>query len=93
MKNIVELVAPDPSVGLGGVDMLCDIAAEMDVDKLEPLADTEHGLFCATKRERMVNCRISSSVSMLREPWSFCPKKAGVISPPPGRRRWVAVSV
>ncbi len=45
VKNIVELVAPDPSVGLGGVDMLCDIAAEMDVDKLEPLADTEHGLF------------------------------------------------
>ena len=45
VKNIVKLVAPDPFVGLGGVDMLRDIAAEMDVDELEPFADAEHGLF------------------------------------------------
>lgn len=45
VKNIVELVAPDPSVRLGCVDMLCDAAAKVDVDKLETFADAEHGLF------------------------------------------------
>lgn len=45
VKNIVKLVAPDPSVGFGGVDMLRDVTAEMDVDELEPFADAENGLF------------------------------------------------
>lgn len=45
VKNIVKLVAPDPSVGFSGVDMLRDVAAEMDVDELEPFADAEYGLF------------------------------------------------
>lgn len=45
VKNIVKLVAPNPSVGFGGVDMLRDVAAEMDVDELEPFADAEYGLF------------------------------------------------
>lgn len=45
VKNIVKLVASDPSVGLGGIDMLRDVAAEVDVDELEPFADAEHGLF------------------------------------------------
>ncbi len=45
VKNIVKLVAPDPFVGFGGIDMLRDVAAEMDVDELEPFADAENGLF------------------------------------------------
>lgn len=49
VKNIVKLVAPDPFVVFGGVDMLCDVAAEMDVYKLEPFADTKHGLFLCHK--------------------------------------------
>ncbi len=49
VKDIVELVAPDPFVVLGGVDMLSDVAAEMDVDELKPFADTEHGLFLCRK--------------------------------------------
>lgn len=36
------------------------------------------------------NCRISSSVSMEREPLSLSPKKAGVISPPPGKEQALA---
>lgn len=49
VKNIVKLVAPDPSVSLGCVDMLRDAAAEVDVDKLETFADAEHGLFLRCK--------------------------------------------
>ncbi len=45
VKNIVKLVASDPFVGFGGVDMLCNAAAEVDVYELQPFADTEHGLF------------------------------------------------
>ena len=49
VKNIMKLVAVNPSVVLRRVDMLSDIAAEMDVDQLEPLADTEHGAFFCSK--------------------------------------------
>ena len=49
VKDIVKLVASDPSVVFGGVDMLCDVAAEMDVDELKPFADTEHGFFLCRK--------------------------------------------
>lgn len=41
VKDIVELIAADPPVGLGGVDMLRDVAAEMDVDELQSFADAE----------------------------------------------------
>lgn len=46
---IVKLIASDPFVDVGGGDVLCDAAAEMDVDKLQPFADTEHGLFLCHK--------------------------------------------
>lgn len=49
VKNIVELVASDPFVGFGGVDMLRDVAAEVDIYELKPFADTEHGLFLCGK--------------------------------------------
>lgn len=49
VKIIVELVAPDPFMGLGGVDMLCDVSAEMDIYKLKPFANAEHGLFLCCK--------------------------------------------
>lgn len=42
---IVKLIAFDPFVDIGGVYVLCDVSAEMDVDKLQPFADAEHGLF------------------------------------------------
>lgn len=51
---IVKLIASDPFVDIGGVDVLCDAAAEMDVDKLQPFADAEHGLFlCHKTREKL----------------------------------------
>lgn len=43
--DIVELITSDPFVGVGGADVLCHIAAKMDVDELKALADAEHGLF------------------------------------------------
>jgi len=49
VKDIVKLIASDPSVDFCGVDMLCDVAAKMDVDELKPFADTEHGLFLCRK--------------------------------------------
>lgn len=45
VKDRVELVAANPFMGIGGVNVLCDIAAEMNIDELKPFADTEHGLF------------------------------------------------
>lgn len=49
MVDIVKLVMPCPFVGVGGVDVLCDVTAEMDVDDLKPFADAEHGLFLCHK--------------------------------------------
>ncbi len=45
VKDRVELVAANPFMRIGGVNVLCDIAAEMNIDELKPFADTEHGLF------------------------------------------------
>lgn len=45
VKDIVELVASDPAVVICSVDVLEEIAAEMHVDDLEPLADTQHRFF------------------------------------------------
>lgn len=45
VENRVELVAADPFMRIGGVDVLCDVAAEMNIDELKPFADAEHGLF------------------------------------------------
>lgn len=49
VKDRVELVAANPFMRIGGVNVLCDIAAEMNIDKLMPFADTEHGLFLFNK--------------------------------------------
>lgn len=49
VKNRVELIAADPFMGAGGVDVLCDVAAEMNIDELKPFADAEHGLFLFDK--------------------------------------------
>ncbi len=49
VKDIMEPVAADPAVSLGGVDMLRDAAAEMNIDELESLADAEHRLFLCGK--------------------------------------------
>ena len=43
--DMVELVMSGPPVGFGGVNVLCDVAAEVDIDELKPFADAEHGLF------------------------------------------------
>ena len=80
--DVVLLIRAVPLVGSGSGDMLDDGAAEGDVDDLHPL--TEASSACI--------CRISSSVSMPREPRFAWPKKAGVMSPPPGSSRWVAAA-
>ena len=49
VKDRVELVAANPFMGIGGVNVLCGIAAEMNIDELMPFADTEHGLFLFNK--------------------------------------------
>lgn len=46
---IVKLIMTDPFMDAGGVDVLCDVAAEMDVDELKPFADSQHGLFFCHK--------------------------------------------
>lgn len=45
VKDRMELIAANPFMRIGGIDMLRDVAAEMDVDELEPFADAEYGLF------------------------------------------------
>ncbi len=45
----MELIVTDPFVGIGGVDVLRDVAAEVDVNKLKALADAKHGLFLCHK--------------------------------------------
>ena len=52
-----------------------------------PLQIPMTGIPAAIAMSRAWNCRMSSSVSTVREPLFFSPKKAGVISPPPGRIR------
>ena len=61
VKDIVKLVASDPSVVFGGVDMLCDIAAEMDVDELKPFADTERRVFLCRKTGLLLASRAECS--------------------------------
>lgn len=41
--DMVELIASGPFVTVCGDDVLNQIAAEMDIDHLQPLADAEHG--------------------------------------------------
>lgn len=48
--DAVHLVALFPLVQGGGVDVLADRAAQMNVDELKPFADPEHGLFLRHKK-------------------------------------------
>ena len=50
MIDAVQLVPADPFVPVRGVDVLCDVAAEIHIDELKALADTEHGLFFRCKK-------------------------------------------
>ena len=50
MINAVHLIPADPFVPVCGVDVLCDVAAEIHIDELKALADTEHGLFFRCKK-------------------------------------------
>ena len=67
--------------------ILYDRTAEGNIDDLHALADPDDRDSGGIAMSRAWNCRMSSSVSTVREPLFFSPKKAGVISPPPGRIR------
>lgn len=63
--NVVHLILSDPFVPVCSFDVLCDVAAEIHVDDLEALADTEHGLFFRYKeRERLKLQNIQLGVYM-----------------------------
>lgn len=65
MIHIVHLIPASPFVSVGGIDMLCDVAAEIYIDDLEALADTEHGLpFCCKKGERLKLQNVQLGVNM-----------------------------
>lgn len=49
VKDRMELIAANPFMRIGGGDVLCDVAAEMNVDELKPFADAQHGLFLFDK--------------------------------------------
>lgn len=50
MIDAVHLIFTDPFVPVCGVDVLRDVAAEIHIDELKALADTEHGLFFRRKK-------------------------------------------
>ena len=50
MIDAVHLIPADPFVPVCGVDVLRDVAAEVHIDDLKALADTEHGLFFRYKK-------------------------------------------
>lgn len=49
MIDAVHLIPADPFVPVCGVNVLRDVTAEIHIDDLEALADTEHGLFLRSK--------------------------------------------
>ena len=64
--HIVKLIVTSPFVDVGGVDVLCDVAAEMDVDELKPFADAKHGLFLCHKtgeKLKLQNVKLGVHVS------------------------------
>lgn len=61
----MELVMADPSVIFGGINVLEQIAAEMYIDELEPLADAEHRLFFCDETGQCLQLQdVQSSVHM-----------------------------
>lgn len=65
--DMVELVAADPFVIVCGDDVLKQIAAEMDVDELESLADAENGFAVRYKvRKRLKLQNIQCGIYMER---------------------------
>lgn len=69
--HVMKLILADPFVDVGGVDVLCDVAAEMDVNDLKPFADAKHGLFlCHKTGEKLklqnVQFRIHVSGTVIR---------------------------
>lgn len=52
--DVVELIAADPFMIVCGDDILVQIAAEMNIDDLKPLADAKHRLAsCNEAGERL----------------------------------------
>lgn len=47
--DIVQLIPADPFMMVGGLDVLYDITAEMHIDDLKALADSQHRLFLCYK--------------------------------------------
>ena len=68
MIDAVHLILADPFVPIRGVDVLCDVAAEIHIDELKALADAEHGLFFRRKKGeglKLQNVQLGVDVSGL----------------------------
>ena len=53
--DIVLLILSCPVMGVGGVDVLCDRSAQMDIDQLQSFAYAQYGLFLCHKRGERLN--------------------------------------
>lgn len=71
------LIRVQIAVTVGTGQILDDAAAQPYIDDLHSLADAQNGDAALYAVFRACSCRISSSVSMEREPRSCSPKKRG----------------